>query len=174
MVDLKNLAFLALYSMSSRCHCYHIYMSILTSLQVLPGLGQSEFFYSWVVNAHSFGEVIFSLVYASLFHVVPYIYIFLSLIMSYMLGSLLYAVASQGWMILVSRFLDGGSSVIAQVAFYVYVAGREVDYETAYYATQDCMDDAVRSNKQRKLKEKMYAYRALAIGTAELIGTGTV
>ena len=116
----------------------------------------------------------FSLIYAYLFHVVPYAYIFLSLIMSYILGSILYAVASHGWMILVARFLDGGSSVIAQVAFYVYVAEREVDYETAYYATQDHMDNAYKNKKQRKLKEKMYAYRSLAVGIAELIGTGTV
>ena len=149
-------------------------MCILASPQVLPGLGQSEFFYSWVVNSYSIGEMTFALVYAYLFHVVPYTYIFLSLTVSYILGSLLYAVASYGWAILVARFLVGGSSVITQAAFYVYVADREVDYETVNYATQDHMDDTDGSNKERKLKEKMYAYRALTVGTAELIGTGTV
>ena len=126
------------------------------------------------MNAYSIGAVTFGLVYAYLLHVVPYTYIFLSLIVSYILGSVLYAVASHGWMILVARFLVGGASVITQAAFYVYIAEREGDYETAYYATQDHIDDTDGSKKQRKLKEKMYSYRTLAVGIAELIGTGTV
>ena len=146
----------------------------LTFLQIFPGLGQSEFFYSGVVTAYSIGEVTFALVYAYLFHVVPYTYIYLSLLMSYILGSVLYAVASHGWMILVARFLVGGCSVINQSTFYVYVAEREVDYEAAYYAAQGEMVDADRNKKGRMLKEKMYAYRILGIGAVGLIGTGTV
>ena len=126
------------------------------------------------MTTYSIGRVTFSLVYAYLFHVVPYTYIFLSLIVDYILGSILYAVVSHGWMILVARFLVGGSSVITQVAFFVYIAEREVDYETAYYATQDHMDDAGGSKKQRNLKERMYAYRVLCIGVSDLIGTGKV
>jgi len=146
----------------------------LIFLQISPGLGQSEFFYSGVVTGYSIGEVTFALVYAYLFHVVPFTYIYLSLMMSYILGSLLYAVPSSGWMILVSRFLVGGSSVINQAVFFVYVAEREVDYETAYYSAQDHKDDAGRSMKRRMLKEKMYAYRILGIGAVDLIGTGIV
>ena len=82
--------------------------------------------------------------------------------------------ASHGWMILVSRFLFGGSSVISQAAFFVYIAEREVDYERAYHAAQDHKDDADGSRKQRKLKERMYAYRVLCIGVSDLLGTGTV
>ena len=140
--------------------------------QVPPGLGQSEFFYSWVVTAYSIGEVTFALVYAYLFHVVPYAYIFLSLIVSYVLGSLIYAVTSSGLTILAGRFLVGGSAIALQSAFFVYVAEREVDYETAYYAAQDRMDDADGSKEHRKLKERMYAYRVIGIGTADMIGTG--
>ena len=125
------------------------------------------------MTAYSIGEVTFALVYAYLFHVVPYAYIFLSLIVSYILGSILYAVASSGWMIFVARFLVGGSCVLGESVFYVYVAEREVDYERAYYATQDRMDDVDGSKKQRKLKEKMYAYRTIGVGTAFLIGSGT-
>ena len=126
------------------------------------------------MTAYSIGRVTFSLVFAYLFHAVPYTYIYLSLITSYILGSLLYAVASHGWMILVSRFLFGGSSVISQAAFFVYIAEREVDYERAYHAAQDHKDDADGSRKQRKLKERMYAYRVLCIGVSDLLGTGTV
>ena len=124
--------------------------------------------------AYSIGEVTFALVYAYLFHVVPYAYIFLSLIVSYTLGSLLYAVASQGWMILGARFLMGGSSVVSESVFYVYVADRELEYEKAYFAAQDDVHDADKSRKERKLKERMYTYHALLSGTACLIGTGTV
>ena len=105
---------------------------------------------------------------------VPYAYIFLSLIVSYILGSLLYAVASQGWMILGARFLVGGSSVVGESAFFVYVAERELEYEKAYFAAQDDIDGADKSRKGQKLKERMYAYRVLVTGTANLIGTGTV
>ena len=68
----------------------------------------------------------------------------------------------------------GGSCVINQAVFFVYVAEREVDYETAYYSAQDHKDDAGRSMKRRMLKEKMYAYRILGIGAVDLIGTGIV
>ena len=146
----------------------------MTSLQVPPGLGQSEFFYSWVVTAFSIGEVTFALVYTGLYNVVPYTYVFLSLIVSYILGYLLYAVASSGWEILVARFLIGGLSVLGESAFYVYVAEREVDYEIAYYATRGRMDDVDGSKKPKSLKEKMYAYRTVGTGTAFLIGTGTL
>ena len=124
------------------------------------------------MTAFSIGEVTFALVYAYLFHVVPYAYIFLSLIVSYVLSSILYAVASSGWMIFVARFLVGGSSIMCESALYVYVAEREVDYERAYHATQDNMDDAGGSKKQRKLKEKMYSYRTICVGAASLIGAG--
>jgi len=125
------------------------------------------------VTTYSIGEVTFALVYAYLFHVVPYTYIFLSCIMNYILGSLLYAVASSGLVILAARFLVGGSSIVLQSAFFVYVAEREVEYETAYYAAQGHMDDADGSKEQIKLKERMYAYRVLGVGTSDLIGTGT-
>jgi len=146
----------------------------LTSFQVSPGIGQSEFFYSWVVTAYAIGEMTFALVYAYLYNVVPYTYIFLSLTVSYILGYLLCALSSCGWVILVARFLIGAVSVLGESAFYVYVAEREVDYETAYNVTRGRMDDADRSKKQRRLKEKMYAYRAIGAGTANLIGTGTL
>ena len=146
----------------------------MTSFQVPPGIDQSEFFYSWVVTAYGIGEVTFSLVYAGLYNVVPYTYIFLTLVVSYILGYLLYAVASSGWVILVARFLIGGISVLGESAFFVYIAEREVDYEAAYYATRGRVDDVDRSKKQRSLKEKMYAYRAIGAGTAFLIGTGTL
>ena len=145
----------------------------MTHFQV-PGFGQSEFFYSWVVAAYSIGEVTLAVVYAYLFHVVPYTYIFLSLITSYILGSLLYAVASSGWMILIARFLVGGSSVVGESAFYVYIADRELEYEKAYFVAQDDVHDADEGRKEWKLKERMYAYRVLLVGTANLIGTGAV
>jgi len=146
----------------------------LTSFQVPPGIGQSEFFYSWVVTAYGIGEVTFALVYSGLYNVVPYTCIFLTLIVSYILGYLLYAVASCGWVILVARFLIGVISVLGESAFFVYVAEREVDYETAYNATRGRMDDVDGRKKQRSLKEKMYVYRAIGAGTAYLIGTGTL
>jgi len=146
----------------------------LTFLQVTPGLGGSEFFYSWVVTAYSIGEVTFGFVYAYLFNAVPYTYIFLSLIMSYILGSLLYAVASRGWMIWVARFLVGGGCHTTQAAYFVYVAEREMDYETAYYSLQDHKDDAGKNRKGRMLKEKMYAYCFLVIGASSLLGTGNL
>jgi len=61
------------------------------------------------------------------------------------------------------RFLIGGLSVLVESALYVYVADRELDYETAYYATRGRMDDVDGSKKQRSLKEKMYAYRYLGL-----------
>jgi len=146
----------------------------LTSFQVPPGIDQSEFFYSWVVTAYGIGEVTFALVYSGLYNVVPYTYIFLTLVVSYTLGYLLYAVTSCGWVILVARFLIGAVSVLGESAFFVYVAEREVDYETAYNATRGQMNDVDRRKKQRSLKEKMYAYRAVGAGTAYLIGTGTL
>jgi len=146
----------------------------LTSFQVPPGIDQSEFFYSWVVTAYGIGEVTFALVYSGLYNVVPYTCIFLTLIVSYILGYLLYAVASCGWVILVARFLIGVISVLGESAFFVYVAEREVDYETAYNATRGRMDDVDGRKKQRSLKEKMYVYRAIGAGTAYLIGTGTL
>jgi len=76
-------------------------------------------------------------------------------------------------MILIARFLVGGSSVVGESAFYVYIADRELEYEKAYAAQND-VHDADKDRKGQKLKERMYAYRVLLIGTANLIGTGTL
>ena len=72
-----------------------------------PGLEQSESFYSLTYVALFVGHVMAAVTTGLLFNLIPTWYLFLVSTLSHTLGYLLYALATNGWMMILARVLAG-------------------------------------------------------------------
>ena len=156
---------------SEKCHR----MFDAFSLQILPGLGRSEFFYSWTITIYSLGEVIMAPIAGYSTRIIPYWYILAVGILMQMFGYIIYAVASEGWMLLVARLLTGGYSGIIETISYSYVSEKEQDYREAYFQVHE--QDLSKKNGKLKLpnvKEKMFSLLTIVVAFAYLLGPGKV
>ena len=72
-----------------------------------PGLEQSESFYSLTYVALFVGHVIAAVTTGLLFNLIPTWYLFLVSTLSHTLGYLLYALVTNGWMMILARVLAG-------------------------------------------------------------------
>ena len=91
------------------------YNSLQESDTLWPGMGLSEYFYSWAVSMYSVGELVSAPTAGFATKYIPYRYTILLSSVSLAVGSLLYAVAVQGWMILIARLFLGinlGSGIV--------------------------------------------------------------
>ena len=75
--------------------------------KVEPGLEQSEAFYSLTYVALFVGHVIAAVATGLLFNHIPTWYLFLVSTLCHILGYLLYALATSGWMMILARGLAG-------------------------------------------------------------------
>ena len=158
-------------STDGKCHR----MFYAFSLQILPGLGRSEFFYSWTITIYSLGEVIMAPLAGYSTRIVPYWYILAIGILMQMFGYIIYAVGSAGWMLLLSRLLTGGYSGIIETISYSYVSEKEQDYREAYFQVHE--QDLAKKNGKLKLpnvKEKVFSLLTIVIAFAYLLGPGKV
>ena len=141
------------------------------SLQILPGLGKSEFFYSWMITVYSIGEVILAPVAGYSAKWIPYWYLLLVGIISHTFGYLLYSVATNGWVMLLARFLAGAYSGIIETVGYAYISEKEADYLTSY-AKKKSVYHVNKRIKAPKVKEKTYAFLTVTITVSYLAGPG--
>lgn len=72
-------------------------------VQVQAGLGLSEFWYSWIVSVTSIGLFIGSILLGFLTRWIYAKYLFVGNLLVCIAGSVLYAVARNGWMLLSSE-----------------------------------------------------------------------
>ena len=76
-------------------------------VQIRPGLGLDEKFYAWTVSVYGIGELLFALVFAVAVKVVRVKLVTLFGLLCVIVGSVVYGLASAGWMVIVGRFLQG-------------------------------------------------------------------
>ena len=79
----------------------------MVSMQVDPGLGESEFFYSVILATFYISALFGTLTAGILVMWMPYWYLFLMAICSQILGYVIYGVATQGWHLIISQVLVG-------------------------------------------------------------------
>lgn len=90
-----------------------------------PGLGEPYIFYSLAVSAFPVGEIVFSFAAAFLSHPFPYFYNILFTCVVGGAGGVLYALATNGWMVVAARFLSGACAGLGVVFTQSYI-GRTV------------------------------------------------
>lgn len=76
-------------------------------VQIRPGLGLDETFYAWTVSVYGIGELLFALAFAVAVKVLRVKSVTLFGLLCIIVGSVVYGLASTGWMVIVGRFLQG-------------------------------------------------------------------
>ena len=128
-----------------------------------PGLGQSEAFYSLTYMVLYFSFTAAGVAVGLLFNFVPSCYLFLTSTLTFTLGYLLYALAVNGWMMLLARGLAGFSSGAVESAVFAYYA---VSYEKY---TKD-LKALGKYEEKKAVKMKGYVFSSYNIGF--VIGNG--
>ena len=108
-------------------------LTLYNLMQNYSGFGESELFYSMTVASYSVGAVISSFLAGMLTLCLPYISILLAGTILHTTSNLLYGLATQAWMIPLSRFMQGVSFRLFKVPTLTYISLKEVDYAIAYH-----------------------------------------
>ena len=137
--------------------------------KIEPGLQQSETFYSWVFTAYFIGFTISGVVAGILTNWIPYWYLFFSTILEHIAGDLLYALATNGWMMIAAKVLGGVSMGSATTLTFAYFGTSFEDY-TINLKTLDVYEE------KRAARVKGYVFSLYVVGVAfgHLVGAGTL
>ena len=132
-----------------------------------PGLEESESFYTLTYTVLFLGHAIGSIVAGFLFNYIPTWYLFLCSTLSLIFGYLLYALASNGWMMILARGLAGiqlGTSTALSFAYFC------VSFEK--YTENIKLLDKYESKKVARVKK--YLFSTYSIGTffGRVVGIG--
>ena len=136
--------------------------------QIEPGLGESEGFYSLVVMVFNFGGLVGALSAGFLIKFLPYWHLLLSGLILHTFGYILYAVSTQGWLVVVSKLFSG-----------VFI-GMEMTIALAYFAEKSIIYQAALKEKERdhekkptpELRGKLFALNNVAVNIGYLLGPG--
>ncbi len=146
--------------------CIDILYCYFYCVQIEPGLGLSESLYSWSITTINIGACVGALFAGFILKVLPYWLVTFGALLLHTVGYLLYALATNGWMMMLSCFMTG--------AF----VGAEFTFSPAYFSESydeyiSALTEAgMKANKRFKAKDVLNAAHgvSMAIGTA--IGTG--
>ncbi|CAI8044642.1 hypothetical protein GBAR_LOCUS24744 [Geodia barretti] len=132
-----------------------------------PGLEESESFYTLTYTVLFLGHAIGSIVAGLLFNYIPTWYLFLCSTLSFIFGYLLYALASNGWMMILARGLAGiqlGTSTALSFAYF------GVSFEK--YTENIKLLEKYESKKVARVKK--YLFSTYSIGTffGRVVGIG--
>ena len=134
-----------------------------------PGLEQSESFYSLTYVALFVGHVIAAVTTGLLFNLIPTWYLFLVSTLSHTLGYLLYALATNGWMMILARALAGGQLGSVDSLIFAY-------YSVSFDKYTENLKTLGKFEKKRATKIRGYVFGTSAIGyiIGFLLGGGII
>ncbi len=142
-------------------------------MQVEPGLGKSELFYSFVIGSLQFSSIIGGFLSAILIKWVPYWYQFIFFLCTHILGFVLYGIATQGWVLLPAMLLVGfylGAEVTLGFNYATNMSVMYVELLKDSGETFDC-DNTVKT-KAVEVCNFLYALHTVGYGIGFVIGTG--
>ena len=132
-----------------------------------PGLQEPESFYSWTFAVHFIGFTISGVVAGALINWIPFWYLLFSSTLAHVTGCLLYALAADGWMMILARLLTGISMGSIHTLTPAYFG---VSFET--YANN--MKTLEKYKEKRAARVKGYVFSLYIIGKSlgQVIGAG--
>ena len=133
-------------------------------MQFEPGLGESAVFYSWVISVSNIGGFLGGILGMLCTTMVPYWFSFMMSLASHTFGFLLYAIVTQGWMLIIGRLLAGIFCGLHRSLTFSYFA---VTYE--YYISENPDWD---SKKYCRIKDLLFALYTVSTSLGYLIGAG--
>ena len=134
-------------------------------LQIEPGLGESELFYSWVIALFNIGALFGAVGSGLLIKYIPYWHLILLTLLTHTVGYILYAISNQGWVIMISKLLSG-----------VYIGG-EMTLALSYFAEssveyENIMLKLGKDKKSGSIRRKLFAWHNVGVGVGYFIGPG--
>lgn len=135
--------------------------------QIEPGLGESEAFYSLVVMVFNFGGLVGALSAGFLIKFLPYWHLLFSGLLLHTFGYILYAVSTQGWLIVISKLLSGVFIGMEMTIVLAYFAEKSVIYQANLKATKKDNE-----KKSPELRGKLFALNNIAVNIGYLLGPG--
>ena len=137
-------------------------------LQYEPGFGLSEMMYAFAFTVLNIGELIGALSTGMLAQFVSYGYISFAGLMIHILSYVLYALSTQGWMLIVSRLFSGiviGSSFALAPSYFS-------ETHELYLAQLKQLGEEPEQKKKVQIKDVLYAFHALSMAGGFLLGMG--
>ena len=137
-------------------------------MQLEPGLGESEAFYSWVITVFNVGAVLGSLMGGLLLRWVPYWHLLIASLSLHTLGYILYAMATTGWLVMLSKLLSG-----------VFI-GAEMTLALAYFGESNSAYRAALKETGRgegganHVKHTLFALHSVGVNVGYVFGPGRV
>ena len=135
-------------------------------MQLEPGLGESEEFYSWALASLNVGAVIGAFSSGILVKALPYWYLFLISLILHTVGYVIYAFATSGWHVMLSKLLSGLFIGTELTLGLIYISESNADYKATLKRLGE--DD----RKANHVKHRLFALHTAGFIIGDVIGTG--
>ena len=123
-------------------------------------------FYSWVIALFNIGALFGAVGSGLLIKYIPYWYLILLTLLTHTVGYILYAISTEGWLIMLSKILSG-----------IYIGG-EMTLALSYFAESSIEYENIMLKLGEKIKggsvrRKLFAWHNVGVGIGYIIGPGT-
>ena len=132
-----------------------------------PGLGESEVFYSSVIAVFNIGAALGAFSSGVLIKFIPYWHVILSSLILHTLGYVLYATATSGWVVMLSKLMSGTFNGTQMTLSLAYISQSIAVYDEALKQLVE-EDD----KKAARIKHRLFAFLSFAYSFGALLGTG--
>ncbi|XP_064390131.1 uncharacterized protein LOC135338046 isoform X2 [Halichondria panicea] len=139
-----------------------------THTKMEPGLGESELFYSLLISGFNLGSVIGGIANGLLSKCVPQWYLWMVMLLAHTSGYLIYALASNGWLIMLSKILSGYFLGADLTLGFSYLSVTSVQY----IEVQKERGVKVGDKSAFKLRNTLFAINGIAFSIGYFIGPG--
>ena len=119
-----------------------------------PGLGNSEYIYSWIVTAYALGEVVGATTAGFMTTILPYYIIIPAVCVVHVVAGVLYAMIINSIMFFIARFLMGVFAGSVQVLLSGYLGESADMFETMKFAIDKA--DKEQKNEQDSCLEQSF------------------
>ena len=133
-----------------------------------PGLGESELFYSLLVSGFNLGSVIGGIANGLLSKCVPQWYLWMFMLLAHTSGYIIYALASDGWLIMLSKIMSGYFLGADLTLGFSYLSVTSVQY----IKVQEERGIKVDEKSAFKLRNTLFAMNGIAFSIGYFIGPG--
>ena len=137
-------------------------------IQIEAGLGLSERFYHVAISALSIGQLLGAMMASIVSDRIPLWYSTMATLLCHIVGFVVYAIATSGWMIIVARLLSGmfiGIQVVLSLAYF------GVSY-LRYLEVLEPEERTKEEGKTTRVKDILFALFAVSENVGNLIGPG--
>lgn len=145
--------------------CTHTRL-LFAPVQLEPGLGESEAFYSWVITVFNVGAIVGALSGGLLLKFLPYWHMLLASLFLHTLGYVLYAVATTGWLVMLSKLLSGVFIGAEMTLALAYFGESNVNYREAI------IELGKEEKKAIRVKHLLFALHSVGVNIGYIFGPG--